>query len=393
MNFLKIQPVILILALCAAASSAADNSVTAVSIEGEEEAAVLLDVTPTGFKFQGDTKDAAEVRFNVSAATAETSKPTLYLRNGDVLKATIVSGDDKELKLKSDALGDITLNNNFLDAIVFPLKEAPPNEILEAFLKAPPSKDKDLLLLPKGDKADGSMEKFTAKELNFNTGGQSRAYPFEQIAAFRLAALEELKVPGDLQATVSFADGSRLTAKLTGWKDAALQFVAIDGQTRTAGATTLKSIAFKGGRLFYLSDLNPKTAEDKPLVGGVPLVFHWRKDQAVTGRPLMIAGKVYEKGLGVHSYSRLVFDLGGNYTKFLVLPGMDAGASQSAVCSWKISVDGKEAAAGTGKPNEPPKPQKFDVKGAKELELVCDYGPDEDDAGDHFDWANARLIK
>jgi hypothetical protein len=63
------------------------------------------------------------------------------------------------------------------------------------------------------------------------------------------------------------------------------------------------------------------------------------------------------------------------------------------VFNWKISVDGKEAASGVAKPGEPAKPQKIDVKDAKELELVCDYGPDEDDAGDHFDWANARLIK
>jgi hypothetical protein len=30
---------------------------------------------------------------------------------------------------------------------------------------------------------------------------------------------------------------------------------------------------------------------------------------------------------------------------------------------------------------------------ARQLELVCDYGPDDDDAGDHLDWANARLLK
>jgi hypothetical protein len=290
-------------------------------------------------------------------------------------------------------LGDVTLNNNFLDAIVFPLKEGPPADALEAFLKAPASKDKDLLLLPKGDKADGSMEKFTAKELNFNTGGQSRPYPFEQIAAFRLAALEELKPNNDVRATIALNDGSRLTGKLVSLKDGALQFVALDGQTWTAAAGSLKSIAFKGGRLVYLSDLNPKSAEDKPYVGGVPLVFRWRKDQSATGRPLMIAGKVFEKGLGVHSYNKLVFDLNGEYAKFLVQVGMDAGASQTAVCSWKVSVDGKEAATGISKPTEPAKAQKIDVKGAKELELVCDYGPDDDDAGDHFDWANARLIK
>lgn len=89
----------------------------------------------------------------------------------------------------------------------------------------------------------------------------------------------------------------------------------------------------------------------------------------------------------------MTYDLGGAYARFLTEVGMDASAPPKAVCSWKVLVDGKEGAAGTSKAGGEKTPLKIDVTGAKQLELICDYGPDEDDSGDRLDFAKARLIK
>ncbi len=372
---------------------AADINVTVVSVEGEEKAAVLQGIAEGGFKLASGVvaaKDVAEIRFAATSG-ADSAKPTLFLRNGDQLRVAVLTGNDASVKVKSEALGELTVDNKFVDGFIFPQKDALSTDTIDGFLKSPLTED--LLLMPKGEITKGAYEKLTEKDLNFNVEKQSKTYTFDQVAGLRLVPLDEYKAPSDLRATINLAEGSRLTGKLQSLDAGVLAFEGIDGKPWKVPAAAIKSIAFKGGNLAYVSDLTPKAIEEKPYVGGVPLLYHWRRDQSVAGRPLSIGGKTFDKGVGVHSYTKLTYELGGQYAKFLASVGIDSSAPQTGFCAWKVSVDGKEAAAGVCKANEAAKLVKLDVKDAKELELVCDYGPDEDDAGDHLDWGNARLIK
>lgn len=373
-------------------AAAAELPVTVVTIEGEEQARKLLAISETGFKFDsGDVAfgDVSEIRF--AAVTGSPDKMLLRLRNGDQLSAHIVSGDDTKLKLAC-ALGELSLDNKWLDAIVFAIKDGPTPEAIGDFLKAPPARE-DQLLLPKGDTASGFLEKFTDKDLSFNAGGQSRVYPFEKVAALRLAPLEKVNLTTAVTALLVLRDESRITAMMKGISDTELLFDAIGGQSCKVKISEIRSIVFKGGKLSYMSDLSPKSVEEKPYAGGVPTVFHWRRNQSVTGGKLAIAGKEYDRGMGVHSYCKLSYELGGQFAKLLGETGMDKDAPANAVCSWKIVADGKEAATGIAKSGMDAAALTIDIKGVNLLELICDYGPDEDDAGDHLDWVNMRLIK
>jgi hypothetical protein len=375
------------------AFAADEISVTLVTLEGEEHAEKLQGVSAAGFKLNRGTvafADVSELRFGNADAPA--AGPTICLRNGDRLKATIASGDDTKLKLKTTALGDFDLENNFLDGIIFPVKDGPAPEAVDAFLKGETPKE-DLLLLPKGDTLNGFMEKFTDKELSFNVGGQTRAYAFDQIAAFRLAPLKDWKPDAEFRATLMLRDGSRVTGKLADLKGSKLSFEALNGQMWVVDSTNLQSILFKGGKLAYLSDLKPSAVEEKPYAGGMPVVYTWRRNKSVTGDKLTIGGKSFGYGIGTHSYCKLTYALNGEYAKFLAEVGMDAGGGANAVAAWKVVVDGKDVASGVARISEKSQALKLNVEGARQLELICDYGPDEDDAGDHLDWANARLIK
>jgi hypothetical protein len=377
----------------AALARAEGIDVTVVTLEGDEQADKLIAVSEAGVKLEGGRiaqKDIAEVRF--PGADAPTAAPVFYLRNGDTLKAGIVSGDDVKFKLKSAALGDLEIENKFLRAIIFPIKDGPSADALEAFAKGAPPKE-DQLLLPKGDTLSGFMEKFTDKNLSFNAGGQARTYQYDQVAGFRLAPLDEYKPPAEFRGTVVLRDGSNLTGKLISLKDRVLLMEAINGKQWKIPMDAPQSIQFKGGKLAYVSDLQPKAVDEKPYAGGMPVVYRWRKDRSVTGEKLTVGAKVHPRGIGVHSYSKLTYDLGGQYLKLLGEVALDAASSPNATAAWKIVVDGKEVAAGTAKAAEKSQPIKVDLKEANQLDLICDYGPDDDDAGDHLDWANLRLIK
>jgi hypothetical protein len=382
-----------VLGILVLSTAALAADVTVVTLEGDEKGGGLNGLNETEVKI-GDAsiplKNIAEI--SIGARSAPAASTTLYLRNGDVIRnVKIVSGDDTKLKFSSDAFGEQSLDNKYIRAITFAIKDGPSADAIETFVSAAPPKE-DLLMMPKGDTVSGFFEKFTDKDVSFNAGGQSRAYSFEQVAAFRLAPLEELKAREGFLATIELREGSTVTGKLTGVAEDALKFEILNGQAVSVKTDALSSIKFKGGKLVYLSDLSPSAVEEKPYVGGAPMVYRWRKDKSAAAGKIALGSKEYARGIGVHSFSKLTYELNSSYEKFFCDVGIDALVS-SGECSWRVMVDGREAAAGSAKAGDKLQVLKIDVKAARQLELICDFGADENDAGDHLNWANARLIK
>lgn len=366
-----------------------------IQADGEEIAGELKEINAEGAtvgakKFPA--KEIAQIKFSPSPAQFTPTAPAVILRNQDVLsQAVIVSGSDTKLTLKSGQ-EPLELEYKAIDAIVFYAASKTMPEGLAATLKAAPPTE-DGLLLVKGETISGFYEKLSDKEISFNAGGQSKAYPFDQIAAIKFAATEKFEANKALNAVLRLVDGSRISVKPVEVSGVSLKVEVADGKKMQFTGSSIVSLEFSGGRMVYLSTLTPKTVEQKPYVGGAPVVFTWRKDRSAANGPLKIGDTVYEKGVGVHSYCKLVYELNGGYVKFMADVGMDASAPAKAVSAWKVIVDGKESAGGIAKAGGEKKAVAIDVTGAKTLELICDFGPDEDDAGDRLDFAKARLIK
>ena len=378
---------------------AAEVPATMISLEGEERAVQLQDISARGLRCaQGDVplSALAEVVFGPEDPVAP-AKTVLVLRNGDQLHADVRSGDDSKLTVVSEACGEVTFENKFLDAILFPAaKNAPPADALAAFLKAAPPKE-DLLWLAKGDTVSGFLERFADGEVKFNAGGQSRSYRFEQLSAFRLAPLEAYQPGAGLRAVLTLRDGGRLTGTPLGLglrdAEAVLKFEALDGKPWLIRTEQLSRMRMTGGNLVYLSSLTPSQVQEKPYVGGAPLVYPWRRDRAANGKVLTLGAQTYDRGLGVHSFSQLSFTLDGAYKKFLCSVGLDGSAPPGAVCAWAVKCDGQTKAQGEALAGAAPVAVKLDLAGTQALELLCDFGNAGDGAGSFLDWANARLIK
>lgn len=121
----------------------------------------------------------------------------------------------------------------------------------------------------------------------------------------------------------------------------------------------------------------------------------WRvmQDMSVEGkRKIRVGGTPYDRGLGVHAPSELVFPLGGQFTTFHVVPGPDD--AHRGMVEMKILVDGKEVFA-TGKVRSSgyqAKPLDIPVKGTQTLTLIV-TDADDGGGGDHASWADAFLTK
>jgi hypothetical protein len=93
---------------------------------------------------------------------------------------------------------------------------------------------------------------------------------------------------------------------------------------------------FNMGKLTYLSDMEPAKVVEK---SGAGLVNHYRKDVNLDGEPIFLE-KAHAKGLSLHAYTELEYNLAGKYKSFKATLGVDArvGAESQALVS--IVCDG-----------------------------------------------------
>ncbi|NGU17065.1 NPCBM/NEW2 domain-containing protein, partial [Clostridium perfringens] len=128
----------------------------------------------------------------------------------------------------------------------------------------------------------------------------------------------------------------------------------------------------------------------------------WRdvkKDLSVEDNRITLLGEngqevEYDKGIGTHANSEIVYDLSGkNYGMFETYVGVDRemrNASEPSVI-FEVYVDGKKVFdSGVMNVNTERKHVLIPIAGASELKLVAKDGGN-GNAGDHADWADAKV--
>jgi hypothetical protein len=149
------------------------------------------------------------------------------------------------------------------------------------------------------------------------------------------------------------------------------------------------------GPVVFLSDLPWESATN----GWGPVEIdqsNGEEDGGETSLPIEINDIIYPKGLGVHANSEIVYDLGGNYIRFLSDVGIDdeveefPGDTDGSVV-FRVFADNVEVFTSTNMDgNDPAESVDIDVTGVQELRLVVeDLGSNGED---HADWANALLV-
>jgi len=165
--------------------------------------------------------------------------------------------------------------------------------------------------------------------------------------------------------------------------------------TRFAGRLSLpinfvKKIKFSSSRITYLSDMSPLS---QTIQGRIHRPWPWRRDRTVAMRPLRVGGIEFEKGLGVHSRTRIRFDVSQSYDRFVSTIGLDDSvAPRGSVVFQVLGDDEVILDSGLMSGEDPPGLVSIDISSVNVLTLLVDYG-DEIDLADHADWAGARLIK
>lgn len=147
----------------------------------------------------------------------------------------------------------------------------------------------------------------------------------------------------------------------------------------------------KGSGLTWVSSLVPKKNAHVPYFDAQ---FPARANISCDGAMLTINGSRYDLGLGVHSKSTLTYALDAKPgRRFIAWVGIDDETRGRGSAVARVLLDGKERwKSGALTPNTPPKHVSVDLGKAKALTLLVDFGPDDDDSGDHVDWGWAAIV-
>lgn len=327
-------------------------------------------------------------------------RPLVLLADGGLLVANVPAVAKGELVCHSGLFGRTALPLERVAGVLF----APPADRTARDLAidriASATGPFDRLLLANGDELKGSILSLAEGMIRLRAA-PGRDPSTHQIEVRRAAAVifnpmlrrRDPEAQQGLRAWVGFADGSRLLACGLVLDEKSLAVTTVSGLTWKASPKELAALQPLGGQVTYLSDLKAAKYEHTPYLA---LAWPYRTDRSVSGALLRAGGRLYLKGLGVHSAARLTYALdaiNAPYRRFQAELAIDDQTGGRGSVIFRVLVDDQARyTSPIVRGGQPPLPVSVDVAGAKKLELIVEFA-DRADELDHADWLNARLVR
>ena len=376
---------------------------TAATADGTPVRGPLRELKPDWSLRLGDksltAKDLVSVRRTDAKLPPLPSEAHVLLANGDrvPIKSPRLAGE--KLHFLHPDLGDGKEVGVPLSGVSV-LWLAPPDNVehpdqLRRRLAAG-SRAKDRVLLRNGDAVEGLFTALDARRLTVEVDKKPVAVEFDKVAAVALSTddVTPLK-PKGVYGRVTLADGTRLSLASAECDGTTLRGTTAFGSAFRAPLARVVSLDLMQGAAAYLSDLKPAKFEHTPYLGEGGVKWPLAVDSAVTGRDLRLGGSTYDKGLGMHSRSRVTYALDGKYRRFEAVVGLDDATGRDGAVRVRVLGDGKPLDLGRdGELTAKGGPLAVGVKidGAKELTLEVDFGRRGDVQG-HVDWCDARVTR
>ncbi len=268
---------------------------------------------------------------------------------------------------------------------------AEPDRLLRRL--ATESRTRDRVLLRNGDAVEGVLTGLDARALRLEVNRKELTVERAKVAVVALnTELSTTLKPKTAYGRLVLRDGTRLSLASATCADG--RTLIGDTLFKTGVSFSLEDVValgIEGGPAVYLSELKVRKFEHNPYLGAAwPYVL----DGSVDRRDLRLGGNTFDRGIGLHTESRLTYDLGGHYRRFEALVGLDDQTGKGGSGRIRVLVDGKPKDLGDTElaGRSEPVAVRVDVTGAKELTLVAEFGERGGVRG-HVNWANARLIK
>ncbi|MBW3539730.1 MAG: NPCBM/NEW2 domain-containing protein [Planctomycetes bacterium] len=382
---------------------AASPKVELSTLKGEQHIGELQSLSAETVTLAGETgpvtvplADVLKVRF--PAPADETPDDPKLLRvwfvDGSQLAAQTIATDSRTATVGTVRLGEVSTPIDAVSSIRF----GPLDSKVEASWADLRSRtlQKDLLVIRKNDVLDhlsGVVGTIDEEHVRFLLGGNE--VPVKRANVFGVVYARDTAPPSP-RAEMRLAGGDVAYVKSFTVSDGTVAVQLAAGAKVAPKLEDLRVLDFSLGKVRYLSDLEPRTYELTPLFDGEAerSLFRYRRDRNQRGEVLKLAGVEYPRGLWIHSRTRLVYRIGGDYRRFQAVMGIDDDVARRGLGDVHVVItgDGKPLVETDVKGADKPVPLDLDVSGIRDLEILVDFGGDIDIA-DHLDLADAKVLK
>ncbi|MHC5111698.1 MAG: NPCBM/NEW2 domain-containing protein [Planctomycetota bacterium] len=308
---------------------------------------------------------------------------------GDRLRGTLIKGQDEQVILECLDFGRVAVPLEIVKSLDTSLARSPSHRQTADWFNRQPIHDEDAILLSNGDILTGFITAIDPGAITVETPAGDSRVDFRLVISVRYATAKPPDMP-DVAVVLSSTENGRLTLKNLDWNAETSRAETWYGMPVNVAAHKIRRMEFVGGRWQYLERHEPLSHEQVSL-----LSLHWpyRVNRSVLGGPIRVAGRDYDHGLGVHSRSKLIFDLRGEYTEFVTFVGLDDSCGQFGDVDVAVHVDGQRRFEHSGlRPGSLVGPIRVDLAKARTLELFCDFGGN-GDIQDRLNWVEAALIR
>ena len=398
----------LMLFLTATTAGAVDR---AVPVEGEpfqaklrgidEQWQVTLDVAGKERNFP------AEALVMWGARVSFQSGAQVVLHDGSVLRADVIATQPERVLLQSSVWGEVSVPVHHVRAMLYrpPLDELERDQLVERLENA--TNQQSQLWLMKGDVVDGELARevgeaelplFGQTELRWRVGANEIAVPLDRIAAVLLAPAPAVR-PSETspRLRLGLRDGSLLHVQGITSEEGAV-VVELEGGLKLTAQDgwwdRVVAAQFAGPKIRYLSDLQDIGYKHIPFLD---TLLPYGRDQNVLGGHLRTSDHIFSKGLGMHTTSRVAYQLDDGDRKFEAELALDAQAGERGSVIYRVFLnDGSAWTLAYESPiirgGEAPVAVSVPLNGARQLALIVDYA-DRADELDYANWFNARLVR
>jgi hypothetical protein len=355
-----------------------------------------LTISETGNKRQFLWNDLLWLRFQHEKTQKTSSQSaTVYLANGD------------RIRLQPTGIADeMLLGNRFESATVKHQIKIPLMTIRGVVFREPDTamarnklkqillnhrEKKDLLILRNGDRITGRFDKLDDSSVTFSQPDGKTLLRGIRAVVFNPRYLDFPK-PKNNRKLLWLHDGSRLTAtRIEMQNNGRIKVLAAYGETLELVKNALRAIRVLGTKTISLSDLKPSAYQYTPFLDG-----QWKltNDKNVQGGRLILRGREFAKGIGMHSRSRATYMLDGKSRFFLATVGIDDAAKGKGSVRVAVELDGKRTFISpliTGK-SQSIRIGPIPLAGKKQLTLTVEFG-EFGDVCDIVNWCDAILVK
>ncbi|WP_428937012.1 NPCBM/NEW2 domain-containing protein [Fontivita pretiosa] len=326
--------------------------------------------------------EPAETRFIVA----------LHDQSRAVGRPRAIAGEN--LVWDNPTLGELTLPLKSVASIVRDGRE----DQLDAAMNGPAGNG-DVLTLNNGDIVRGIVTAITASSVSVQqSDGETIEAPLESVARVRFASIGVATTDGSMTPwfRVGLADGSVINAATLSLSQQQLRLVLpgsgmASGVHRELPLSAVVSIEQINGPVTWLSDLRPVESVQTSMFD---LTWPPRMNRAVDGGPIRFNDRTFARGIGVHAYSRLVYQIDPAWRAFRTQYAFASGDLPWANVTVRIRIDQSIAheradfRAGVLSP-----PIVLDIPpGARRLTLEVDFGRNHD-VQDRFNWIEPAFLK